>query len=274
MLLLSCIQETSKIKEIIKIIKVVISYIRKHWGTSRGTKVTKFKPAWSCQSLLASNLHIHKEKARKISQWKCSKEYTVCWFGSSVVWDKLMGWEKKGEEVAGNMVAKQRKDNRERRREHMQRSTGTNNSSLPPDLQVRAVYHFRENIASLNQHTHTHKLPPLCVSTLRTAVRYLWTPLGGVHVCLCVCTVTARHAAPLRLSMHAWTFVSQHVCMWVSCEVSMTKGLIIFICNIYTQLQNIYRFSFLFSFFEKLKRDRKQGFLKCSHSKIWDQAGF
>lgn len=185
----NCIQKTSKIKEIIKIIKVVISYIRKHWGTSRGTKVTKFKPAWSCQSLLASNLHIHKEKARKIRQWKCSQEYTVCWFGSSVVWDKLMGWEKKGEEVAGNMVAKQRKDNRERRREHMHRSTGTNNSSLPPDLQVRAVYHFRENIASLNQHTHTHTnyLPSLSQRSeqLSDTSGLLW----GECMCVCVCAL-------------------------------------------------------------------------------------
>jgi len=164
------------------------------------SKVTKFEPARSCQSLLLSDTDTYSR--RRV--WKLVSESTHrrTWHaGLGVMWCEINGGgvRKKGgrREEEGRQRSE---DNRGRgRKEHMHYSTGSHSSGLPPDLQVWAVYHLRENTASPSQHTNSnaqHTPPPSSASQHPEQLSATSGPSGGrVCVCACVCTVTSCHAS-------------------------------------------------------------------------------
>lgn len=69
------------------------------------------------------------------------------------------------------------------------------------------------------RHIHTHARahtipPPLSLNTPRTAVSYLWTPLEGVCVCVCVGALTACHAFTVCVYVSLPGQMGACACMW------------------------------------------------------------
>lgn len=195
---------------------IILETTRAHLQCS---KVTKFKPAWSCQSLLLRNTHIHTRRrvGKLVNESTHRRTQHV---GLGAMWCEINGGGvrkrgrkeggKQGSEAKGRQQRKKKGIHASLRRELTAPAFLQTFKSEPSTTTVKTLPH--------PPHTHTHTTPTSVSEHPQNSCQLPLDPSGGE--CVCACTLTTCHAS----TVCAWAFVSLRACMLCMYEVRLLRA--------------------------------------------------